>query len=115
MFVLVPLGVFSKLYRGPFQEWFNFYFGGLLYEVFWCLIIAAIVPKVSKIKIVIIVLIITCSLEFLQLFHHPFLETIRSTFLGRILIGHSFSWYDFPYYIIGCGFGYVILVKLDKK
>ncbi|MFO7891133.1 MAG: DUF2809 domain-containing protein [bacterium] len=112
---MIPLGFFSKFYIGPFHRWFNFYFGGLLYEVFWCLIIALLVPKVSTINIVLSVLFITCGLEFLQLFHYPFLENIRSTFWGRTLIGHSFSWYDFPYYFIGCGLGYVILIKLNKK
>jgi len=113
--VLIPLGFISKLYQGPYHSWFNFYFAGLLYEIFWCLLIAFISPKISKIKIVTIVLVFTCCLEFLQLYHNSFLENIRSTFLGRTLIGHSFSWYDFPYYFIGCGLGYLILIRLDKK
>ena len=112
---LIPLGFFTKLYNGPWQEWCNYYSGGLLYEIFWCLIIAFTAPNISKRKIALGVLVVTCCLEFLQLYHHPVLENIRSTFLGKTLIGHSFSWLDFPYYFIGCGLGYIILIRLDKS
>lgn len=114
MLILIPLGLFTKFYTGPWQEWSNFYAGGLLYEIFWCLVIAFIAPKIPKLKIVLGVLGVTCGLEFLQLYHHPVLENIRSCFLGKALIGHSFSWLDFPYYFIGCGLGYIILIKVDK-
>jgi hypothetical protein len=46
------------------------------------------------------VLAITCALEVLQLWHPPFLQAIRSTFAGRALIGTTFVWWDFIYYIV---------------
>jgi hypothetical protein len=47
------------------------------------------------------VFIVTCILEFLQLWHPPFLEWIRNYFLGRTIIGNSFSKSDFLYYFFG--------------
>ena len=41
------------------------------------------------------VLAVTFALEFLQLWKPPFLQAVRSTFLGHVLIGSSFSWFDF--------------------
>jgi len=114
LLVLIPLGFLTKIYKGPFQEWCHYYSGGILYEIFWCLMVAFVGSKISKLRIALGVLGVTCCLEFLQLYHHPVLENIRSTFLGKTLIGHSFSWLDFPYYFIGCGLGYIILIKLDK-
>ena len=32
----------------------------------------------------------------------PILVAIRSTFLGHALIGSTFAWSDFPYYVVGC-------------
>ncbi len=45
---------------------------------------------------------ITCGLEFLQLWHPPILEQIRSTFIGRASLGTTFSWWDEPHYVLGC-------------
>ncbi|MGH1395181.1 MAG: DUF2809 domain-containing protein [Trichormus sp.] len=65
------------------------------------------------------VLVITCLLEFMQLWHPPFLVFISSFWWGKMLIGNAFTWADFPYYFIGCGLGWLWLrviirgVKLD--
>ncbi|MFC2103653.1 DUF2809 domain-containing protein, partial [Bacteroidota bacterium] len=66
-------------------------------------------------KIALFVFISTCIIEFLQLWNPPFLENIRGNFLGRtIILGHSFSWSDFIYYIIGSVIAYFILKWLQK-
>ena len=114
LLVLTALGFASKFYRGPGAWWFNNYVGGLLYEVFWCLIGAFFFPQIKPFWIALWVFGTTCLLEFLQLWHPPFLKVIRSTFIGRTLIGTTFSVWDFLYYLIGCGFGWVWLRRLYK-
>ena len=52
-------------------------------------------------RIAVGVLLVTCVLESLQLWHRPWLQAIRSTFLGASLLGTSFSWWDFPAYVVG--------------
>jgi hypothetical protein len=49
-----------------------------------------------------------------QLLDKPFLEIIRSNFIGQTIIGNSFSWSDFPYYIVGSVLGYLIIESLEK-
>ena len=39
LFLIVPLGLFSKAYVGIGQEWIRNYSGDVLYEIFWCLFI----------------------------------------------------------------------------
>lgn len=39
---------------------------------------------------------------------------IRNTWLGRTLIGTSFVWWDFPYYLLGCLLGWLYLRTLQK-
>lgn len=115
LFIVTPLGFIFKLYHGPGHWWFNNYGAGLLYEIFWCLIIFFFTPnRRTAMTIVLWVFGITCSLEILQLWHPWFLELIRSTFLGKALIGTSFSWWDFPHYAVGCVFGW-ILMRLSSK
>jgi hypothetical protein len=59
--------------------------------------------------------IITCGLEFLQLWHPPVLEQLRFTFLGQILLDSNFSWWDFPHYVLGCFLGWLWLRQLEAR
>ena len=112
--VIVPIGFLTKFYSGPAEDWMNNSLGGLFYEIFWCLVIAFIFTKTKPIKIAFWVFVITCMLEFLQLWHPSFLEFFRNNFVGRTILGNSFNWMDFPYYFAGSLVGYLILISIRK-
>lgn len=114
LIVIVPVGFFTKFYTGPLQAWVNNSFGGLMYEIFWCLVIFFVFPKAKPGKIAIWVFSITCALEFLQLWHPPFLEFLRGNFIGRTILGNSFNWMDFSYYFAGSILGYFILSGITR-
>lgn len=111
---VIPIGFSTKFYSGPAEEWINNSVGGLIYEVFWCLVLFFLFPKSKPFRIALWVFIITCCLEFLQLWHPFFLETIRNTFIGKTLLGSSFNWFDFPYYIVGSATGYYFMQLIVK-
>jgi hypothetical protein len=112
--VVVFIGFYTKLYHGVFYEWVNNSLSGVLYEVFWCLVFS-FPGKWSKKYIAIGVFSATSILEFLQLWHPPFLKVIRSYQAGGYILGTTFQWSDFLYYAIGCWLGYKIIVGLEKK
>lgn len=114
LIIIIPLGILTKFYSGSAEDWVNNSLGGLLYEIFWCLVVAFIFLQIKPIKIAIWVFIITCLLEILQLWHPSFLELVRNNFIGRIIIGNSFNWMDFPYYFIGSLLGYFILSGITR-
>ncbi|MBW1781312.1 MAG: DUF2809 domain-containing protein [Deltaproteobacteria bacterium] len=110
------LGFLFKYYSGPGRWWFNDYGAGLFYEIFWILIFFFIFPgKRSAHHIPLWVFVITSALEILQLYHPPVLELIRSCFLGKALIGTTFSWWDFPHYMAGCLMGWLYIRWIIKK
>ena len=111
--IIVPFGLFTKFYRGPGQSWLNDSFGGVPYEIFWILLVVLIWPQVSAKWAAVGVLIATCILEFLQLWHPPFLQAIRATLLGRLVLGTTFVWSDFPYYFIGSFLGWLWVKGLE--
>ncbi len=115
LFIITPLGFASKFYTGPGAWWFNNYAGGILYEMFWCFLAFLLFPYATAFWIACLVLGITCSLEFLQLWHPSFLESIRSTFMGSTLIGSTFAWWDFPHYVIGCFASWFIIKAKGKN
>jgi hypothetical protein len=109
LIVVIPIGFYTKVYSGPAEDWVRNSMGGLVYEIFWCLVLAFLFPGKRPLVIGVWVFAATSLLEFLQLWHPPFLESLRSTFLGRSVLGHSFNVYDFPYYFIGCFIGWALL------
>ncbi|MCK4652821.1 MAG: DUF2809 domain-containing protein [Candidatus Cloacimonetes bacterium] len=111
---ITPLGFLCKFYSGVGAKWLNDSFGGLLYEIFWCLVVFLILPKFKPINIAIGVFIVTCVLEIMQLWHPPFLELTRSNFIGRTVIGTSFVWSDFIYYVLGSTLGWLWLASIRK-
>ncbi|WP_107671182.1 DUF2809 domain-containing protein [Cyanothece sp. BG0011] len=112
---VVPLGLYSKYYQGIGNTWVNDYGAAIWYEVFWCLFAFYFFSVKKAVKLIpIYVFIITCGLEILQLWNPPILAVIRSHILGKLLLGTTFSWWDFPHYIIGCLFGWLWLLSINK-
>ena len=87
--------------------------GGAAYVIFFVVALATITQANSATRITLIVLTLTCVLEFLQLWHLLWLEQIRRTLLGRALLGTTFGWTDFPPYFAGAVIGWA-LVRLHQ-
>ena len=115
LFIIVTFGFYTKFYSGPVANWVGNSLSGVFYEIFWCLLIFLFLINLKPGKIAASVLLITCLLEFLQLYHHPFLEYMRDFFIGRTLLGNYFSWSDFPYYFLGCAIGWYWIKWLKRK
>jgi hypothetical protein len=112
LLLVVPIGFYSKFYAGPAAFWVNNSLGGVWYEIFWCLVAFLCFDKGKPWLIATVVLMATCTLEVLQLWHPPMLEYLRGFFIGRTILGTSFAWSDFPYYVAGCGIGWLWLRRL---
>ena len=108
--VVALLGLGFRAYRGPLQNFVNHYGpASVCYAAFFVLLIFFLLPRPAAIlPIAIGVFVWTCLVEFSQLGHPPWLESIRATVAGRLLFGHSFSWWDFPAYPLGCLVGWVL-------
>jgi hypothetical protein len=110
------LGFALKLDDGPGQDWVNNYAAGVLYEVFWCLVLFLVWPRPEYItRIAVGVFLVMSLLEVLQLWHPWLLERFRDTFLGKALIGTTFSWWDIPHYVVGCALGWLWMRVIARK
>ena len=58
---------------------------------------------------------VTIALEFAQLWQPAWLQAVRSTFLGRMALGTSFSWADLPPYPLACAAGAILLLAVWPK
>jgi len=104
-------GFALKYYPGPAHQLLNNSLAGIAYVVFWCLLFKFIFPQAKPLKIVIIVTITTCILEFAQLWQAPFLLYLRSFWLGKILLGTTYNASDLPWYFLGGFIGWLLLKR----
>jgi len=111
LIVVTALGYALKFYPGPGRWWVNNWGpASIAYEIIFMLLAFIVVPRRRAITpIAVGVCSMTCVLEFLQLWKPPWLQSIRSTFFGKALLGDSFSWWDLPAYPIGCLAGWYLL------
>ena len=109
--IVVMLGLGCKAYEGPGQDWVNnFGPASICYEVFFVLLVFLVVPqRAASAMIATIVCVATCGLEFSQLCQAAWLQSARETFVGRTLLGTSFSWWDFPAYPVGAWCGWMLV------
>ena len=101
--LMVALGLGSKAYTGPGAQWVNHYSGDVLYEIFWIWLVGWFWSRCRAVKVAIAVFLITAVIEFTQLI--PFPAVWQANILWRLLLGTSFSWWDFPYYALGSALG----------
>jgi len=117
LLVIVPVGWWlRRLDFGPDYRWVSNWGGSLAYEIFWILLIFLWLARPQSITpIAVGVWLVTCLLEVAQLWHPPWLEAIRATFLGRAILGTTFMWQDMPIYPLGCIVGWLWLKALCKE
>jgi hypothetical protein len=105
LLLTVLLGVGSFLLQGTSLDGIANFAGGGLYVIALIFFILALAPKYSQLQhrlpLCAFAFLFTCAIEFLQLWHLPILESIRSTLPGRLVLGNTFSWMDFPAYFVG--------------
>ncbi len=111
--LITPVGFLSKAYHGPAAHWVNDSLSGVLYVIFWCWVVAFLLPRARASRIAIAVFVGTSLLEVAQLWHAPFLQYLRSFYLGKVILGTTFVPSDFFYYAIGAGIAFWSLKRLE--
>jgi len=117
-----PLGYWVRFAEEPGPVWLHDALGSVAYEVFWILLLVFWMPTLSPLWAAIpvgtakpnAICIATCALEVLQLWQHPVLLAMRATLIGRLVLGNTFTWTDFPAYFVGSavGWGWVRSLRL---
>ncbi|MEO8886956.1 MAG: DUF2809 domain-containing protein [Mucilaginibacter sp.] len=60
-------------------------------------------------------LLFSFAIEFGQLYKAPWIDSIRATLFGRMVLGSTFNWGDLLSYIVGVCIGVLINYILTKK
>ena len=68
-------------------------------------IVAIALPSRSTLVVAGIALPICFAIELSQLYHAPWIDAIRRTLAGALVLGHGFLWSDLACYVAGVMFG----------
>lgn len=112
--IITALGFSAKLVPHGEAKWVSNQLAGLFYVTELSLILYLFFPEHFIILLVIAAFLLTSLVEFMQLWHPTFLEPVRSSFLGHTIIGSTFSWLDFPWYVGGAVLGWLLLKWVRK-
>jgi Protein of unknown function (DUF2809) len=110
---IVPLGYVIR-FSHILPEYFHDAGGSIAYQTVLILLVVLIHPRANRRQTAIWVCWLSCAIELLQLYQPPWLQAIRATFPGRLVLGTSFAWSDFPAYFGGSYLGWRWVTWLDR-
>jgi hypothetical protein len=105
--VVVFAGLASRRYRGQLPAFLAEYAGDTL----WALMLFLLVSTLLAGRPILVRAAITLALAFLveisQLYHAPWIDSIRQTTLGGLALGFGFLWTDLVCYTAGVMLGVI--------
>ncbi|MGL4343662.1 MAG: DUF2809 domain-containing protein [Cellulosilyticaceae bacterium] len=111
--VVMLLGLLSRRVEG-LPLWIETYSGDTLWALMVFLGLAFLLAKQPTWVIGVCALIFAYGIEISQLYHAPWIDAIRSTTLGGLVLGYGFLWQDLICYGVGIAVG-IVLDYLFKK
>ncbi|MEN9610708.1 MAG: hypothetical protein RLZZ628_1522 [Bacteroidota bacterium] len=109
------LGYESRQYYPTNGTFIHDYVGDAIWAAMIYFGFRMMMPQTIYRKSIIYAMIFCFSIEFLQLYHAPWIEAIRHTQLGGLILGFEFLWSDLVSYIIGILVAFIIDNQLIIK
>ncbi|MEM7655870.1 MAG: DUF2809 domain-containing protein [Bacteroidota bacterium] len=96
----IPIGLGSRIYDAHLG-FYGTYAPDTWWTVMFYLGFRALLVHRSRRVAAIATIALSFGIEFLQLYHAPWIEAIRATRLGGLILGFSFLWTDLVCYTVG--------------
>ncbi|BCC29919.1 TPA: DUF2809 domain-containing protein [Bacillus cereus] len=113
--IVIILGLSSRKFAFALPELLNDYLGDALWALMIFTGFGFLFPKIKTKKLVFIGLLFCYGIEISQLYHAEWINSIRATTLGGLVLGYGFLWNDLVAYTIGVGVGFIFEFILQRK
>ncbi|PGK38544.1 hypothetical protein CN907_14615 [Bacillus anthracis] len=113
--VVIILGICSRKFAFVLPHLLNAYLGDALWAIMIFTGFGFLFPKIETKKLAFISLMFCYGIEVSQLYHAEWIDNIRATTLGGLVLGYGFLWSDLVAYTIGVGIGMFCESVLRKK
>ncbi len=99
------LGLASRRYRQHLPSFVGEYSGDVLWALMLFLLVSFVLAGRPLFQRCIISLVLAFLVEVSQLYHAPWIDGIRSTTLGGLVLGFGFLWSDLVCHLVGFAAG----------
>lgn len=113
LYVVLALAVVAAglLWRSgfiPLPPSFAKYGGDALWALMVFVCFGFLIPRAPTLLVALLTLTFSWGVEFSQLYHAPWIDTIRATIPGKLVLGNTFNWPDLPAYALGIALGALV-------
>lgn len=117
LIIVIAAGLASRKYPQMFPSCLGKYPGDALWALAAFVLWGLILPQTKTMKIAGLAFLTSFLDELSQLYHAPWIDAIRVTAIGHIILGFSFSWYDILAYTAGILTGIIMesLIRFSQK
>lgn len=101
LIAIIALGLASRLFGTHLPTFIVRFAGDTLYACAMFALIALLFPQWKIARIAVIAIGACAVVELSQLYHSPWIDTIRATHIGGWILGFGFLWSDLACYVVG--------------
>ena len=103
--LVVIAGLASRRYRGQLPAFLAEYSGDTLWALMLFLLVSTLLAGRPILTRAAVSLALAFLVEISQLYHAPWIDSIRQTTLGGLVLGFGFLWTDLVCYSVGIATG----------
>ncbi|PEE39439.1 DUF2809 domain-containing protein [Bacillus pseudomycoides] len=112
--IVVILGLAARKFAYALPNLLNAYLGDALWALMIFIGFGFLFRKMETQKVALLSLLFCYGIEISQLYHAEWIDRIRATTLGGLVLGYGFLWSDLLAYTIGIGVGMLLEVVFRK-
>jgi hypothetical protein len=113
--VTIALGLATRRFPGAFPPVVAKYGGDALWAMLVYWLLAILRPRASAVRLALLALAISIADELSQLIDWHWLQVIRGTRLGALVLGQGFLWSDLVCYAVGVAAACAIDVGMHRR
>jgi len=102
---VVAAGLLWRADFMPLPPWLSNNGGDALWALMVFVGFGFLLPRASTLNLALLAVAFSWGVELSQLYHAPWIDAIRATLPGRLVLGSTFNWPDLIAYGVGVAFG----------
>jgi hypothetical protein len=116
--ILIPtvmgLGILSRKFNYLLPNFINTYLGDAIWAAMIYTMMAFVFAKKTSKQVAVYSLLFCYAIEISQLYQATWINSIRNTVLGALVLGSGFLWSDLLAYALGVGLAFIIEIKFKQ-
>lgn len=113
--MVVVIGLASRQFASMLPSFIGDYLGDTLWALMVFVGIGFLFTRWSSQRVAIVALLFSYAIEVSQLYHAPWIDSLRHTRFGGLVLGYGFLWSDILCYTVGVATGFLIEVVMQRK